>query len=125
MGGTSFDICMVRDGEIPTTTEAWVQDERVAIKMVDIQSGGAGGGSIAWIDQLGLLRVGPRSAGGDPGPACYRKGGPLTEEERAVMRLHPHTGAQILAPLEFFDERMLIVRPSCSWRGLSPRCLPG
>jgi len=75
MGGTSFDICMVRDGEIPTTTEAWVQDERVAIKMVDIQSGGAGGGSIAWIDQIGLLRVGPKSAGGDPGPACYGKGG--------------------------------------------------
>ncbi len=75
MGGTSFDICMVQDGEIPTTTEAWVQDERVAIKMVDIQSGGAGGGSIAWIDQLGLLRVGPKSAGGDPGPACYNKGG--------------------------------------------------
>jgi N-methylhydantoinase A len=75
MGGTSFDICMLRDGEVPTTTEAWVQDERVAIKMVDIQSGGAGGGSIAWIDQLGLLRVGPMSAGGDPGPACYGKGG--------------------------------------------------
>jgi N-methylhydantoinase A len=75
MGGTSFDICMLRGGEIPTTTEAWVQDERVAIKMVDIQSGGAGGGSIAWIDQLGLLRVGPMSAGGDPGPACYDKGG--------------------------------------------------
>jgi N-methylhydantoinase A len=75
MGGTSFDICMVRGGEIPTTTESWVQDERVAIKMVDIQSGGAGGGSIAWIDQLGLLRVGPKSAGGDPGPACYGKGG--------------------------------------------------
>ena len=75
MGGTSFDICMIRAGEIPTTTEAWVQDERVAIKMVDIQSGGAGGGSIAWIDQLGLLRVGPQSAGGDPGPAAYGKGG--------------------------------------------------
>lgn len=75
MGGTSFDICMLRDGEVPTTTEAWVQDERVAIKMVDIQSGGAGGGSIAWIDQIGLLRVGPKSAGGDPGPACYGKGG--------------------------------------------------
>jgi N-methylhydantoinase A len=75
MGGTSFDICMLRAGDIPTTTEAWVQDERVAIKMVDIQSGGAGGGSIAWIDQLGLLRVGPQSAGGDPGPACYSKGG--------------------------------------------------
>ncbi len=75
MGGTSFDICMVRGGEIPTTTEAWVQDERVAIKMVDVQSGGAGGGSIAWIDQLGLLRVGPMSAGADPGPACYGRGG--------------------------------------------------
>ncbi len=75
MGGTSFDICMVRDGEIPTTTEGWVQDERVAIKMIDIQSGGTGGGSIAWIDTLGLLRVGPHSAGGDPGPACYAKGG--------------------------------------------------
>jgi N-methylhydantoinase A len=47
----------------------------VAIKMVDIHSGGAGGGSIAWIDQLGLLRVGPHSAGGDPGPASYGKGG--------------------------------------------------
>jgi len=75
MGGTSFDICMVRDGEIPTTSDGWVQDERVAIKMIDIQSGGTGGGSIAWIDSLGLLRVGPRSAGGDPGPACYGKGG--------------------------------------------------
>ncbi|MGH2380437.1 MAG: hydantoinase/oxoprolinase family protein [Candidatus Limnocylindria bacterium] len=75
MGGTSFDICMVRGGEIPTTTEGWVQDERVAIKMVDVQSGGAGGGSIAWIDQLGLLRVGPTSAGAHPGPACYGRGG--------------------------------------------------
>jgi N-methylhydantoinase A len=75
MGGTSFDICLIQAGDIPTTTEAWVQDERVAIKMVDIQSGGAGGGSIAWIDQLGLLRVGPHSAGGDPGPASYGKGG--------------------------------------------------
>ncbi len=75
MGGTSFDICMVRDGEIPTTSDGWVQDERVAIKMIDIQSGGTGGGSIAWIDSIGLLRVGPMSAGGDPGPACYGKGG--------------------------------------------------
>ncbi|MBM4433561.1 MAG: hydantoinase/oxoprolinase family protein [Chloroflexi bacterium] len=74
MGGTSFDVCMIRGGEIPTTTEGWVQDERVAIKMVDVHSAGAGGGSIAWIDSIGLLRVGPRSAGGDPGPACYGKG---------------------------------------------------
>jgi N-methylhydantoinase A len=75
MGGTSFDVCMIRHGEIPTTTENWVGDERVAIKMVDIHSAGAGGGSIAWIDSLGLLRVGPHSAGAEPGPACYGKGG--------------------------------------------------
>lgn len=75
MGGTSFDICMVRDGEIPTTTDGWIVDERIAIKMVDIQTGGAGGGSIAWVDSLGLLRVGPQSAGSEPGPACYGHGG--------------------------------------------------
>jgi N-methylhydantoinase A len=75
MGGTSLDICLIQDGRIPTTTDAWVQDERVAIKMVDVKSAGAGGGSIAWIDSLGLLRVGPQSAGSMPGPACYGKGG--------------------------------------------------
>ncbi|OFZ89305.1 MAG: hypothetical protein A2V78_07290 [Betaproteobacteria bacterium RBG_16_64_18] len=75
MGGTSFDIGLIRKGEIPTTTEAWVGDHRVAIKMVDTRSVGAGGGSIAWVDSLGLLRVGPQSAGADPGPACYGKGG--------------------------------------------------
>lgn len=75
MGGTSFDVCLIRRGEIPTTTESWVGDERVAIKMVDIHSAGAGGGSIAWVDSLGLLRVGPHSAGAEPGPACYGKGG--------------------------------------------------
>ncbi|MGE5301804.1 MAG: hydantoinase/oxoprolinase family protein [Alphaproteobacteria bacterium] len=75
MGGTSLDVCLIRRGEIPTTTESWAGDERVAIKMVDIHSIGAGGGSLAWIDSLGLLRVGPQSAGADPGPACYGRGG--------------------------------------------------
>ncbi|MBI4525080.1 MAG: hydantoinase/oxoprolinase family protein [Deltaproteobacteria bacterium] len=75
MGGTSLDVCLIRNGEIPTSTENWVGEERVATKMVDIHSAGAGGGSIAWIDSLGLLRVGPHSAGAEPGPACYAKGG--------------------------------------------------
>jgi len=75
MGGTSFDVCVIRDREIPTTTERWEGDHRLAIKMVDVHSAGAGGGSIAWIDSLGLLRVGPQSAGAEPGPACYGKGG--------------------------------------------------
>jgi N-methylhydantoinase A len=75
MGGTSFDVCVIHDGAVPTTTERWVEDHRVAIKMVDVHSIGAGGGSIASVDALGLLRVGPASAGADPGPACYGKGG--------------------------------------------------
>ncbi|MBZ0138504.1 MAG: hydantoinase/oxoprolinase family protein, partial [Pseudorhodoplanes sp.] len=78
MGGTSFDICVVNKGEIPTTTEHWENDQRVAIKMVDIASIGAGGGSIAKVDSLGLLRVGPASAGADPGPACYGRGSEAT-----------------------------------------------
>jgi len=74
MGGTSFDVCVIKDGEIPTTTESWVGEHRVAIKMVDVPTVGAGGGSLARIDSLGLLRVGPQSAGADPGPAAYGKG---------------------------------------------------
>jgi len=74
MGGTSFDICMIKDGAIPTTQANWVGEDRVAIKMVDLVTIGAGGGSIAWVDSLGLLRVGPKSAGAEPGPAAYGKG---------------------------------------------------
>ncbi|MBI4291160.1 MAG: hydantoinase B/oxoprolinase family protein [Betaproteobacteria bacterium] len=74
MGGTSFDVCLINNGEIPATTEHWESDQRVAIKMVDISSIGAGGGSIARVDSLGLLRVGPESAGAEPGPACYGRG---------------------------------------------------
>jgi N-methylhydantoinase A len=65
---------VIKDGEIPTTSDSWVGEHRVAIKMVDVPTVGAGGGSIAWIDSLGLLRVGPQSAGADPGPAAYGKG---------------------------------------------------
>lgn len=71
MGGTSFDVCVIRNGVVPTTKDAFVGEERVACKMVDVRSLGAGGGSIAWVDSLGLIRVGPQSAGADPGPAAY------------------------------------------------------
>ena len=74
MGGTSFDVCLIRDREVPTTTESWVGDQRVGIKMVDLETVGAGGGSIASIDGLGLLKVGPESAVADPGPACFGRG---------------------------------------------------
>jgi N-methylhydantoinase A len=91
MGGTSFDVCMLRNGEIPTTSESWVGDERVAVKMIDVHSGGAGGGSIAWIDPLGLVRVGPQSAGAEPGPAAYGKGGtePTVTDANVVLGYVP------------------------------------
>lgn len=75
MGGTSFDVCLIRDGQIKTTSEVWIDGHRVAVKSIDSESIGAGGGSIAWVDSRHLLRVGPQSAGAVPGPACYGAGG--------------------------------------------------
>ncbi len=75
MGGTSFDVSVIRDGA-PDLREASVLERfEIALPMVYVESIGAGGGSIAWIDDSGGLQVGPQSAGADPGPACYAKGG--------------------------------------------------
>ncbi len=91
MGGTSFDVCLIRGGEVPTTTERWDGDQRIAIKMVDIETLGAGGGSIARIDTLGLLKVGPESAGAEPGPACYGAGTlPTVTDADVVLGYVPH-----------------------------------
>ncbi|MEA2499823.1 MAG: N-methylhydantoinase [Actinomycetota bacterium] len=75
MGGTSFDICMIRDGQPEVSTEAWMNRYRVAVPTLDIQTIGAGGGSIAWVDEGRKLRVGPQSSRAVPGPVCYGKGG--------------------------------------------------
>jgi len=76
MGGTSFDVSLVRGGKIAERTEANVADGvPIQIPMVDIRTIGAGGGSIAWLDSGGGIKVGPRSAGAMPGPACYGRGG--------------------------------------------------
>ncbi|GGL66121.1 hydantoinase/oxoprolinase family protein [Halocalculus aciditolerans] len=75
MGGTSSDVSLVRDGEAERTTDAEINGRPVRTPMVDVTTVGAGGGSIAWVDDGGALRVGPRSAGAEPGPACYGKGG--------------------------------------------------
>lgn len=75
MGGTSVDVSLVRGGVPEVTTEGEVNRYRVAVPMLDIHTIGAGGGSIAWIDSGGILRVGPQSAGVTPGPACYGRGG--------------------------------------------------
>ncbi len=75
MGGTSTDVCLVRDFGVPTSFDRNVADFPVRLPMVDINTIGAGGGSIAWFDRDGLLKVGPISAGAVPGPACYGMGG--------------------------------------------------
>lgn len=78
-GGTSFDVSLVRDGDLVFTSETWLGEpfcgHLTGLSSVDVRSIGAGGGSIAWVDPGGLLRVGPESAGADPGPACYGRGG--------------------------------------------------
>jgi N-methylhydantoinase A len=75
MGGTSCDVCVVEDGVVRETAGREVGGRPLALPMVDIHTVGAGGGSVAWRDPGGALRVGPRSAGAEPGPACYGRGG--------------------------------------------------
>ncbi|HUT51668.1 MAG TPA: hydantoinase/oxoprolinase family protein [Alphaproteobacteria bacterium] len=77
MGGTSFDAALVRDGAPELTTDARIAKHALALPSLEINTIGAGGGSIGWIDEGGLLRMGPASAGADPGPACYGRGGEL------------------------------------------------
>jgi N-methylhydantoinase A len=80
MGGTSSDVAAILEGEALTTTEAAIAGVPIKLPMVDIHTVSAGGGSLAWVDDGGALRVGPHSAGAEPGPASYDKGG----EEPAV-----------------------------------------
>ena len=74
-GGTSFDVCVLPGRSIPITRGKRLENEPIAIPSVDVHTIGAGGGSIAWLDAGGALRVGPQSAGANPGPACYGRGG--------------------------------------------------
>ena len=75
MGGTSCDVCVVEEGEVRRTDSRKIDGRPVQLPMVDVHTVGAGGGSIGWGDPGGALHVGPHSAGADPGPACYGRGG--------------------------------------------------
>lgn len=90
MGGTSTDVSLI-DGQLGTTNESTVGDFPVRLPLLDIHSVGAGGGSIAYVDSGGSLRVGPRSAGADPGPVCYGNGDELTVTDANLLlgRLDP------------------------------------
>jgi len=92
MGGTSFDVACITGGEIAVSRETLVGGHLLGINKVDSKSIGAGGGSIAWVDNGGLLHVGPGSAGAVPGPACYGKGGTeptVTDANVALGYLDP------------------------------------
>jgi N-methylhydantoinase A/oxoprolinase/acetone carboxylase beta subunit len=90
MGGTSTDVALI-DGHIGTTSDSFVGDLPLRLPVLDIHTVGAGGGSVAWVDSAGALRVGPRSAGADPGPACYGQGDELTVTDANLLlgRLDP------------------------------------
>ncbi len=75
MGGTSCDVCVVEGGTVRRTDSREIAGRTIQLPMVDVHTVGAGGGSIGWRDRGGALRVGPRSAGAEPGPACYGRGG--------------------------------------------------
>ncbi|MBS1861952.1 MAG: hydantoinase/oxoprolinase family protein [Actinobacteria bacterium] len=115
-GGTSYDVSVVRGGRIPMSRETWLGEPLTGhitgFPAIDVKSIGAGGGSIAWIDDGGLLHVGPQSAGADPGPAAYGRGGtrPTTTDACLVlgyldpdrflggeMRLDPERARQAIA----------------------------
>ena len=92
MGGTSFDISLSYQGEVRYTQDSEVEGFPVKVPMVDIHTLGTGGGSIAWTDPGGALRVGPHSAGAEPGPACYGRGGiepTVTDANLVLGRLSP------------------------------------
>jgi N-methylhydantoinase A len=114
MGGTSADIALVRDGRPVYSTDETVGDFPIVMPVVGVSSIGAGGGSVAWLDSVGVLKVGPRSAGADPGPACYGRGATEPALSDAFLlcgflnpdnfvggrlRLHPDKSALAMRPL--------------------------
>jgi N-methylhydantoinase A len=105
-GGTTFDVSVIRDGAIPRRSDAWIgatfTGHMTGFPSIDVSSIGAGGGSIAWVDEGGLLRVGPRSAGSTPGPASFGRGGlDATVTDAAVV-----TG--LLDPTRFLGGTMTL-----------------
>jgi N-methylhydantoinase A len=126
-GGTSTDVAVVVDGEPSLTTEGDIGRYPCKIPMIDIVTVGAGGGSIAWISREGTLKVGPKSAGADPGPLCYGKGGTevtVTDAHVFLGRVPPHLlGGEI--PLDVSAARAGI-EALAGKLGLSPeRCATG
>ena len=111
MGGTSSDICLIRDGKPEWTVDAVIGGFPIRIPMIDVHTVGAGGGSVIWVDSGGGLRVGPRSAGSNPGPACYGFGG----EEPTTTDAHMEVGS---LQAEFFKGKGIPFRPEAGTEAL-------
>jgi N-methylhydantoinase A len=100
MGGTSTDVCLIHQGKAAVTAERRIGEQPVRLASVAIESIGAGGGSVAWVDAAGTIKVGPQSAGAAPGPACYDRGGTaptVTDANLVLGYLNPQAtyGRQI------------------------------
>lgn len=113
MGGTSTDVCVVVDGKPQLTSEFSIDGLPVRIPVLDINTVGAGGGSIIWVDEGGMLRVGPSSAGAVPGPACYGKGGTVPAITDA------HVVKRTILPETFLGGKMT-VDPELAKKALQP-----
>jgi N-methylhydantoinase A len=124
VGGTSFDTCLIRDGRPATVYEGRIAGLVVQAPWVDVRSIGAGGGSIAFVDEEGLLRVGPESAGSDPGPACYGAGGtrPTVTDAATVLGMLGHGE---LAGGVRLDRAAALrsLEPLCDRLGLEPQAV--
>jgi N-methylhydantoinase A len=103
MGGTSFDVSVIRDGKPDLREHSVLERFEIALPMVYVDSIGAGGGSIAWLDEAGGLQVGPQSAAADPGPACYGRGGTeptVTDADVVLGIVDPEGFLHGAAPLD-------------------------
>ncbi len=112
MGGTSTDVCLIRGGQVDTVSERRIMGQPVRLRSLAVESIGAGGGSIAWVDRGGALRVGPHSAGADPGPACYGRGGEqatVTDAYVVLGYLNPEG-----------EVGSLRLDPDRAWRAIEP-----
>ena len=126
-GGTSYDVSLVRNGRIPWTRETWLgprlRGNMTGFPSVDVRSIGAGGGSIAWVDEGGMLHVGPESAGSSPGPACYRRGGgrpTVTDAALVLGYIDPEFFLGGSLPLDAGAARRAVERHLCGALGLAP-----
>jgi N-methylhydantoinase A len=128
MGGTSCDVCLIADGRVAETAQGAVAGRPLALAMLDIHTVGAGGGSIAWCDPGGALRVGPHSAGANPGPACYGRGGkqPTVTDANLLLGRLP-ADAPLAGGLQLDrDAAARAIAPLAATLGLSiERCAEG